>query len=55
MRTRRSWKNQDKLWKELGGNKGNKILSPTKTADEINAMWWLSKTSRNALLREVGG
>lgn len=54
MRTRRSWRNQERLWKALGGPAPPKpIPSPPKTREEIEAMWWLSKRTRNALIREL--
>lgn len=54
MRTRRSPRNQQRLWKALGG----KVVKPepvttVRSDAEIDAMFWLSKTSRNLLKRDA--
>lgn len=53
MRTRRSWRNQDRLWRALG----EKPAEPTpvtveRTDAEIDAMWWIPKTSRGLMKRD---
>jgi len=54
MRTRRSPRNQEQLWRELGG-KVEKPPSVTtiRTDAEIDAMFWISKTSRNLMKRDA--
>lgn len=53
MRTRRSPRNQERLWKELGGKvEKPQPITVTRTDAEIDAMFWLSKTSRNLLKRD---
>jgi hypothetical protein len=56
MRTRRSWRNQQRLWRELGGKAepGNAQPPPApKTDADIDAMWWLSKRTRAMLKRDA--
>jgi hypothetical protein len=53
MNTRLSWRNQDRLWKALGEPTKKPVPAPPRTREEIEAMWWLSKTSRNLLLRDL--
>lgn len=55
MRTRRSWRNQNRLWKELGGKPASPppIVQPPRTEAEIDAMWWLPKTSRSLMKRDL--
>jgi len=54
MRTRRSPRNQAILWRALGGTvEPAPLPPPALTVGEIKAMWWLSKTSRNQLLRDA--
>lgn len=54
MRTRRSWRNQERLWKALGGPAPPKAPpAPAKTRADIEAMWWVSKRTRAALIREL--
>ena len=54
MRTRTSPRNQEILWRALGGWSQDP-LSPRKpfTAEEISGMWWLSKRTRNMMLRDI--
>jgi hypothetical protein len=54
MRTRRSPRNQERLWRELGGKaeKPQPIIS-VRSDEEVDAMFWLSKTSRNLLKRDA--
>ena len=53
MRTRRSPRNQEILWRALGGKvEKPEPLKVTRTDAEIDAMFWLSKTSRNLLKRD---
>jgi hypothetical protein len=54
MRTRRSPRNQEILWRALGG----KVEKPTtaliiRTDAQIDAMWWISKRSRGLLKRDA--
>lgn len=54
MRTRRSPRNQLILWRALGGPPPETPKEvPPQTAEEIKAMWWISKRSRNMRLREL--
>jgi hypothetical protein len=54
MRTRRSPRNQERLWQELGGKAEKpKPIAVIRTDEEIDAMFWLSKTSRNLLKRDA--
>ena len=59
MRTRRSPKNQDRLWRAIGRELAKKAMetrpvdAPPLTDDEIDAMWWMSKTSRNRMKRDA--
>lgn len=61
MRTRRSWRNQNRLWKMLvNGCVNDPVQPPTPkpkpvklTAEEIDGMWWVSKTSRNLMKRDL--
>lgn len=54
MRTRRSPRNQEILWRALGG-KVEKLapVTATRTDAEIDAMFWISKTSRNLMKRDA--
>jgi hypothetical protein len=57
MRTRRSPKNQERLWRELG-REGQQAAEPTPeqkipTDAEIDAMWWIPKTSRSMMKRDA--
>ena len=63
MRTRRSPKNQDRLWRAIGRELARKAMETTPVAppltddemtdDTIDAMWWMSKTSRNRMKRDA--
>ena len=54
MRTRRSPRNQERLWRELGGKTVKpEPLQVIRTDAEIDAMFWISKTSRNLLKRDM--
>ena len=55
MRTRRSPRNQEILWRALGGNAKKPIASPApiRSDEEIDAMWWVSKTSRSMMKRDA--
>jgi hypothetical protein len=59
MRTRRSPKNQDRLWRAIGRELAKQAMgtrpvdAPPLTDDEIDAMWWMSKTSRNLMKRDA--
>ena len=49
MRTRRSPKNQERLWQDLGERKAVPQPLPVRTDAEIDAMWWLSRRARSML------
>jgi len=49
MRTRRSPRNQEILWRELGGPAKPK---PAPVATDTTGMWWLSKRTRAMLERD---
>jgi hypothetical protein len=54
MRTRRSPRNQERLWRELGGKPEPKPEpSVLRTREEVEAMWWIPKASRNLMLRDI--
>ena len=57
MRTRRSWRNQNRLWKELGKEGAKKEepkpVIPPKTDEEIDAMFWIPKTSRALMKKDA--
>ena len=54
MRTRRSPRNQEILWRELGGQLAPKPAPlPPKTDAEIDAIPFLSQRTRNILKREA--
>lgn len=56
MRTRRSWRNQDRLFKALFKPEAKPVAAvpvPVPTDAEIDAMWWVPKTSRNLLKRDA--
>jgi hypothetical protein len=54
MHTRRSPRNQERLWRELGGKvKKPEPIAIVRTDAEIDAMFWISKTSRNLLKRDA--
>ena len=54
MRTRRSWKNQNRLWKYLGGKAEQpKPLQIIRTDEEIDAMFWIPKQSRRMMKWEA--
>lgn len=55
MRTRRSPRNQEILWRALGrqGAEAPAPVAPTRTREEIDAMWWLPKQSRRLMLRDL--
>lgn len=54
MKTRRSPRNQERLFRYLFKSKDSKPTTPRiYTLDEIAAMWWLTKTSRNILIRKA--
>jgi hypothetical protein len=53
MKTRRSWRNQDRLFKELFKPADQVVIAPTiRTDTEIDAMYWIPKTSRNLMKRD---
>jgi hypothetical protein len=53
MRTRRSPRNQEILWRELGGKVEKPKPAEPKAVEEIEAMWWISKRSRNMMIRDA--
>lgn len=54
MRTRRSWRNQDRLFRELFKPAPIKVEPVAPKSDgEIDAMWWVSKQSRALLKRDA--
>lgn len=53
MRTRRSWRNQKRLWHYLTPQAPAKPECVPHTREEIMAMYWLGKTSRNLMLRDL--
>lgn len=53
MKTRRSPRNQERLWRELGRIEKPKPIVTIRTDAEIDAMFWLCKTSRNLLKRDA--
>lgn len=56
MRTRRSPRNQMILWRALGGKPEpppQPAAADLKTDAEIDRMFWLSKTSRNLLKKDM--
>lgn len=54
MRTRRSPRNQEILFRELFKPEATKVEQPApKTAEEIDAMWWIPKTSRSQMKRDA--
>lgn len=53
MRTRRSPRNQEILWRELGGMVEKPTPAEPKTVDEIEAMWWISRRARNIMIRSA--
>jgi hypothetical protein len=54
MRTRRSWRNQDRLFKALFKPEEQPVaVAPIPTDAEIDAMFWIPKTSRNLLKRDA--
>jgi hypothetical protein len=55
MRTRRSPRNQERLWRALGGSKPKtraQLTAPLSDA-EIDAIWWIPKASRSLMKREA--
>ena len=54
MRTRRSWRNQDRLFKALFKPAEQPVaVVPVPTDAEIDAMYWIPKTSRNMMKRDA--
>jgi hypothetical protein len=55
MRTRRSPRNLQRLWKALGSVPPPEPCTPSPilTDSEIDSMWWLPKTSRSLLRRDA--
>lgn len=54
MRTRRSFRNQERLFKGLFKPTEQPLATaPILTDAEIDAMWWVSKTSRNMMKRDA--
>lgn len=54
MRTRRSWRNQNRLFKELFAPATQPVAEvPVLTDAEIDAMYWIPKTSRNLMKRDA--
>jgi hypothetical protein len=54
VRTRRSWRNQNRLFKELFAPAPQPVADvPILTDAEIDAMYWLPKTSRNLMKRDA--
>lgn len=53
MRTRRSPRNQEILWRALGPPPEPKLAPVQHTAEEIAALPGLSKTSRSLMLRDL--
>ncbi len=53
MRTRRSWRNQERLWKALGHEQGRpQSPSPPVTEAEIDAMFWMRRDERARLKKQ---
>jgi hypothetical protein len=55
MRTRRSPRNQERLFTALfkAPDAPKPAPAPLKTAAEIDAMWWIPKTSRSLMKRDA--
>lgn len=53
MRTRRSPRNQEILWRELGGKVEKPTPSEPLTVEEIEKMWWISRRARNIMIRSA--
>jgi hypothetical protein len=58
VRTRRSWRNQSRLWRELGQQGEAVAIPPEKPRDPyadvpIAERWWLSKRTRAMLQRDA--
>jgi hypothetical protein len=55
MRTRRSPRNQARLWRELGAAPVPPVAPtpPPRSDAEIDAMWWLPTRSRTLLKRDA--
>lgn len=59
MRTRRSWRNQDRLWRALGQQGGPGIAPPKPPARPSDAdvpiaeRWWLSPRTRRMQQRDA--
>lgn len=54
MRTRRSWRNQDRLFKALFKSAVSPVVeTPILTDSAIDAMYWVPKTSRNLMKRDA--
>lgn len=55
MRTRRSWRNQDRLFRALFKPEERTVstVAPIPTDAEIDAMYWIPKTSRSLLKRDA--
>jgi len=53
MRTRRSWRNQERLWKALGDEQIRpQSPSPLRTEAEIDAMFWMRRDERERLKKQ---
>lgn len=51
---RHSAKYQKRIFNSLFKPEEKRIKKPKqKTEEEIYAMWWLSKTSRNSMIRDI--
>ena len=53
MRTRRSPRNQERLWRELGGKVEKPKPAEPLTVEEIEKMWWISRRARNIMIRSA--
>lgn len=57
MRTRRSPRNQEILWRDLGRQgqtpTPKPAPAPIPTDAEIDAMWWIGKRSRSLLKQDM--
>lgn len=53
MRTRRSPRNQEILWRELGGKVEKPKPAEPLTVEEIEKMWWISRRARNIMIRSA--
>ena len=53
MRTRSSWRNQERLWQALGHEQIRpQSPSPPRTEVEIDAMFWMRRDERERLKKQ---